>query len=752
MVACVGFNTHATQAISVIPKPANVLQKPGEFKLESGMTLGIPADSLKNIAEEFAANIKAATGIKLDVLTGSPASILLKEDRALSAEGYQLNVTKEGVVIKASSKEGFLYGLHTLRQILSGNLPEKGMIPYLEIEDSPRFGYRGLMVDVARYFVPKEELLKLIDAMSLLKLNKMHLHLTDDNGWRIEIKQYPKLTEIGAWSVDRGDTPFPARENPKPGEKATKGGFYTQEDLKEIVAYAAKNGIEVIPEIDMPAHANAALAAYPELACPVVDKFIGVLPGLGGDHADIIYCAGNDSVFVFLQNVIDEVIDIFPSKYIHLGGDEAWKTYWDICELCNTRIEEEQLADSEELQGWFMAKMSDYVHSKGREVIGWDELTNSRIPEDAIIMGWQGMGNAALKGAEQGHRFIMTPARLLYFIRYQGPQWFEPYTYFAGGNLQDVYEYEPVKEDWNAEYEDLLMGVQASMWNEFTGTPKAVEYQLFPRLTALAEVAWSPKNEKSWQDYLIRLDNFLPLLDSMDITYAHSMFNIQQKITPSNGNLIVELECIRPDVEILYTTDGSIPNVESKRYVNPITLQKDTDVLRAATFKDGVMKGEILELPFLWNKATGKEITGIGNERYVLTNGIKGSLKYTDSEWALFDSSENQEVLVDLGSVQPIEHITLGFINNYGMGVHRPENITISASTDNLNYDVIGQRSFSPEDIFAYGTERFDESFNFNDTEAQYIKIKLDVPPTCPPQHVRPGKAVQSFIDEIIID
>jgi hexosaminidase len=313
---------------------------------------------------------------------------------------------------------------------------------------------------------------------------------------------------VGAWRVER-DEPFPAREVAKPGEKATVGGFYTQEEIREMVAFAQERHIEIIPEIEMPAHTNSSLAAYPELACSVVEKPITVLPGLNTKQAAIIYCAGKDEVFDFLEDVIDEVAELFPAKYIHLGGDEANKTHWEKCPDCQARMKAEKLPNEEELQSYFMKRMSRYVQSKGKEVMGWDELTNSEIPEDAIIYGWRGEGDAALIAARKGHRFVMTPAKILYLIRYQGPQWFEPLTYFGNNTLKDVYDYEPVQADWEEGVDTLLMGIQGSLWTEFCQTPEDVEYLLFPRLAAVAERSWSPKSSSNWEAFLPALDNYL---------------------------------------------------------------------------------------------------------------------------------------------------------------------------------------------------------------------------------------------------
>ena len=431
-----------------------------------------------------------------------------------------------------------------------------------------------------------------------------------------------------------------------------------------MVAYAAERQIEVVPEIDMPAHSNSALAAYPHLACPVVKEYIGVLPGLGGRNSEIIYCAGNDSVYAFLQDVMDEILELFPSRYIHIGGDEARKTYWEKCPLCQARMKKEKIANEEDLQGYFMNRMSEYVRSKGREVIGWDELTNSSfLPDDAIILGWQGYGQAALKAAEKGHRFIMTPARIMYLIRYQGPQWFEPLTYFGNNTLKDVYDYEPVQKDWKPEYADLLMGVQACMWTEFCNKPEDVDYLVFPRLAALAEVAWTQPEKKDWTSFLEGMDSFNEHLAAKGIVYARSMYNIQHTVRPEDGALKVKLECVRPDVEIRYTMDGSEPTAASPLYEQPL-LVKEAQTVNAATFADGQQMGKTLTLPVHWNKATAKPLLGNKVNEAVLNNGVRGSLKQTDFEWCSWGSSDRISFTVDLLQKEKMNTMTIGCITN----------------------------------------------------------------------------------------
>ena len=569
-----------TQPFSLVPCPVSLVPGTGNFHFSAKTSFAVENEGQAEQVRQFTELLTRAGGftprIKVDSRKGD---VCLVTDATLKSEAYKLEITIKKITIRASDLQGFYYALQSIRQLLPSAIESEQVtenvdwtVPALTITDQPRFGYRGLLVDVARFFSPKENLLRIIDCMAMLKLNKLHLHLVDDNGWRIEIKKYPLLTEIGSCRVDRPGKTFPERRNPRQGEPTVEKGFYTQDEIREIVRYAQERHIEVIPEIEMPAHSNAALAAYPLLSCPVVDKFIGVLPGLGGNHADVIFCAGNDSVFTFLQDILDEVLELFPSKYIHLGGDEARKTHWEECPLCQTRMKAESLENTEELQGYFMARVARYVQNKGREVIGWDELTNARIPEGSIILGWQGYGQAALKAAELGHRFIMTPARILYLIRYQGPQWFEPITYFGNNTLKDVYDYEPVQKDWTPQAASLLMGVQACMWTEFCNSPADVDYLLFPRLSALAEVAWTKPARKNWASYLKAMDHFNEHLAAKGIVYARSMYNIQQIVTPKEGRLQVELDCIRPDVQVRYTMDGSVPTAQSPLYTKPLML------------------------------------------------------------------------------------------------------------------------------------------------------------------------------------
>lgn len=754
-------DTNLTRNIPLVPRPAEMTPGSGDYLFSDKTVFVVENEEQAKVANNFIALFTRAAGFtpKLNVGATEEGNIRFITDSSLKSEAYALEVSPKEIKIKASDVKGFFYALQTMRQMLPSSIEKetatdekvKWSIPAVTIQDEPRFEYRALLLDASRYFIPKENVLRIIDCMSMLKINTLHFHLTDDNGWRVEIKKYPRLTEVGAWRVDRMGAPFPARRNPKPGEPTPVGGFYTQEDIKEMVAYAAERQIEIVPEIDMPAHSNAALAAYPHLACPVVKEYIGVLPGLGGRNSEIIYCAGNESVYSFLQNVMDEILELFPSRYIHIGGDEASKTNWKKCPLCQAKMKKEKLADEEDLQGYFMERISNYVRSKGREVIGWDELTNSSfLPEGSIILGWQGNGQAALKAAEKGHRFIMTPARIMYLIRYQGPQWFEPLTYFGNNTLKDVYDYEPVKNDWKPEYASLLMGVQASLWTEFCNKPEDVDYLLFPRLAALAEVAWTQPEKKDWTLFLQAVDGYNEHLAEKGIDYARSMYNIQHKVTPEDGALKVELECIRPDMEIRYTTDGSEPTVASSLYGNLLTVT-GTQTIKCATFANGKQMGKTLVLPIEWNKATAKPVLNPNPNAKLLTNGLRGSSKYTDFEWCSWAKSDLISFTIDLQKKEELNMLTIGCITNYGMAVHKPKSIRMLISDDNKNFREVGKISFTPNEIFREGTFIEDFSINMKGETAQYVLIIAEGAGACPVDHVRPGQEARVYFDEIMI-
>jgi hexosaminidase len=728
------------------PNDCAIIPTPVEYTAASGTaTLSTRAVITADRAAQ-----KAAARLKddlrdMNLLTAPSASVSLKTNSSLKAGAYTLTVTDGAITITASNQDGFFNGVESLLQLAeTGN----GVIKNCTITDYPRFEYRGLMLDVVRYFMPKNDVLRMIDVAARLKLNKLHLHLCDDNGWRLEIKSQPKLTKVGAWRVHR-DEYFPMRENAKEGEPTPDGGFYTQKEMREIVQYAADRNITIIPEIEMPAHSIGALASYPEYTCPVVDHFFGVLPGIGGNEASTIFCAGNEKVYTFLQKILDEVMAIFPSEYIHIGGDEADKTNWRACPLCNELMQKQGITDYEALQGYFMDRMIKYVNSRGRKAIGWDEVTIGKPKEDITIFGWRGDGTAAVKYAkETGRRFVMTPAKTLYLIRYQGPQWFEPFTYFGNNTLQDVYEYEAVKDDWSENLKAQMWGIQGSMWTEFCNSAADVEHQVFPRLVALADAAWRQPGTADWQGFLTRLDRFTPYLERKNINYAKSMYNIDHKVI--NGH--VELKCIRPDVQIRYTINSMEPSNNSPIYVAPLPVDC-SKTIRVNTFKGDTIMGETLTLRLNVNKATGKTVTSPNHKSgmlYTLTNGLRGSERNSDFEWAGWHNG-TADFVVDLGEKTHISSISLGALAHSGLCIAAPKTVYVYVSDDNYTYNLIKTINVDEKDVFAKTATILNLTCDNLDINAQFVKFVAINPGAVPLGFPRETAATWMYFDEITI-
>ncbi len=507
--------------LSLIPIPEKVVVKAGEFVLTAD-TVIVADRGAGAIGEYLAKLVGPATGFKLKVAgagTKQRAKKTIKlridpEAKSLGPEGYKLKVGASGVEISSSATAGIFHGVQTLRQLLPARIESEARVegvkwaaPCVEITDKPRFRWRGLMLDTGRHFFPKEFVLKYIDEMALYKLNNLHLHLTEDQGWRIEIKKHPELTKIGAW---RGKSTskdlFLSPSGP------AHGGFYTQEDIREIVAYAASRYVTVMPEIEMPGHSQAALASVPGLAC--TNQKFKVLTHWGVNKE--VYCAGNEKVFEFLQDVITEVAGLFPGEYIHIGGDEVPKDRWKECPKCQARIKAERLKDENELQSYFVSRMEKFINSKGKKLIGWDEILEGGLPPRATVMSWRGI-SGGIEAARQGHDVVMSPTTALYFDYKQAAEG-EPN---VGSPLPlcRVYAFEPVPAELTPQEAAHILGAQGNLWTEHVETPEHAEYMTYPRAAALAELTWSPASAKNFGDFLARLN---PLLARMDIMGVNS--------------------------------------------------------------------------------------------------------------------------------------------------------------------------------------------------------------------------------------
>jgi hexosaminidase len=529
------------------------------------------------------------------------------------------------------------------------------------------------------------------------------------------------------------------------------GGYYTQEDIKEIVAYAMNRQIEVIPEIAMPRHSHAALAAYPLLACSTVDRYIGAIPGLGEGYEQLVFCAGNEDVYTFLEHVLDEVIALFPSRYIHLGGDAIHDTHWENCPVCRERMRKEGLKDEVDLLGYFMRRIDRYVRGKGRKVMGWEEVMDANLSKGAVVFDWHGFGHGAVKAGKQGHDFVMVPTGTMYLNSYQGPQWQEPVLAFTGGNtLKNIYQYEPVERYWTMSMRSHLLGLQAALWTEFCEKKEDVDYILYPRLAAVSEAAWSAPIAKRWERFLTMLDDYRKRWDMKGILSSMSEYNVKHEVVPNFGDLKMMLSCIRPDVEIRYTTDGSEPHVYSMLYRRPLII-KQSQTVKCATFKDGKRVGQILAIPVQVSGVTGRNVLRSTSVERRLVNGVRGSLKNTDDEWAFWKKNDSIAVTIDVGVRKRLGKVTLGYLNHFGLGIHKPQKVEVWLSDNDMHYWKATEQTFGTDEIFAEGRFTEEMEFIFKDV-ARYVRVIMKGAGKCPEHHVRPGLETQIYLDEVLIE
>jgi hexosaminidase len=603
------------QPISLVPWPVSLTQKPGSFLLneKSMIEVSSPGEEANRIGNFLSRAISIPAGYKIPVTnkmfagTSIRLSLLDKEDKILGSEGYKLSVTPHGINLLANKPAGLFYGVQTILQLLPKEIGSKTVqkniawtIPAVEITDYPRFGWRGLLFDVVRHFYTKQQVKDFIDEMVKYKFNLLHLHLTDDQGWRIEIKSLPGLTKIGAWRAERvGD--WGKFSTPTPDEPTTYGGFYTQDDMKEMIRYAKERFVDILPEIDVPGHSMAAIASYPELSCTpgeyhvnAGEKFMNWFTGGFSAMIDNTLCPANEKVYPFLDKVFTEVAEIFPFPYIHMGGDECAKNFWEKDDQVKALMKKEGLKNMDEVQSYFVKRVEKIIVSKGKKMLGWDEILEGGLPPEASVMSWRGM-KGGIEAAKQGHHVVMSPQDYAYLDLYQGDPVAEPALSYAGLRLNQVYRFDPVPPGIDPSF---ILGGQGNLWSERLTTMRHLEYMLWPRGFALSESVWSPPAQKNWNQFITRVEKQMERLDVSETKYSRSMYDpIFTAKKDAKGELQIILSTEVEGLDIYYSFDETPPDKFYPEYTTPLSVPKDAINLKVITYRNGKQAGKPITMP-----------------------------------------------------------------------------------------------------------------------------------------------------------
>ncbi|MDN5396204.1 MAG: family 20 glycosylhydrolase, partial [Chryseobacterium sp.] len=654
-------------------------------------------------------------------------------------EDYEINVAENFMSVIGKDDAGLFHGIQTMLQLIQNS--KDGKIPAVKIKDYPKFAWRGMHLDVCRHFFNVDEVKQYIDYLAMYKLNTFHWHLTDDQGWRIEIKKYPKLTEIGS---KRKESMVGAYVDNTFDGKPYGPYFYTQEQIRDVVKYAQQRHITVVPEIEMPGHALAALSAYPELACTKGPFESATKWGVFDD----VFCP-KEETFTFLENVLDEVMKLFPSQYIHIGGDECPKTRWKECAHCQKLIKKNNLKDEHGLQSYFIHRIEKYVNSKGRKIIGWDEILEGGLAPNAAVMSWTGI-NGGIEAAKSGHFAVMTPGAYCYFDHYQGDPQSEPNAFGGFTPLDKVYSYNPVPSELNPEQAKYILGVQANLWTEYITDFKQVQYMIFPRLMALSEVGWGTADPENYKEFESRVIGQFKILDGMKVNYAKSIYNISGKVVPANEGIAYELTVSQDPAGIRYTTDGTEPSLDSQVYQNPVRVKKSMTV-KSAYFEDGKLKSAVSSQEFTVSKTTGKKITleQPPSENYsfggafTLVDGIIGNTRQLGKTWLGFQGKD-VVATIDLGQKTGFSEVYFNTLENKGSWIHLAKFAQVFVSDDGRNFKMIKE----------IGTQEILDSkgkitLNVGNQTSKYIKLIIENAGIIPAGNPGADSKAWLFVDEI---
>ena len=751
--------------IAIVPYPNHLETGRGTYRVtDRPVTCDSRTDErTQRAVVGFAARLATVTGGTNPVTVADevPASgIRFVTDESLPAEGYELNVDGEGIEVRASQFPGFLYALQSLEQLLPAAVygtepaPDAAWeVPCVKIADAPRFAYRGMHLDVARHFFSVDEVKRYIDVMAIHKLNTLHWHLTDDQGWRIEIKRYPELTAVGSirkatvvrkeWGTYDG-TPY--------------GGFYTQDEIRDVVKYAADRGVTVIPEIDLPGHMLAALTAYPELGCTGGPYEVWGRWGV----ADDVLCPGREKTFEFLEGVLTEVMELFPSEYIHIGGDECPKVRWEKCPRCQAKIRQLGLKDDGEhtaehyLQSYVTDRIGKFLAQHGRRIIGWDEILEGRAPSDAVVMSWRG-SEGGIAAAKLGHDVIMTPNSHFYFDYYQSLDTdAEPFGIGGYIPMEQVYSYDPAFPELTPEQQKHILGVQANLWTEYVLSDEHLEYMLLPRLAALSEVQWCLPETKDWNRFIgsFRMDE---IYSQMGYEFAKHIFGVTASyaVDPEKGGVVMTLTT-QGGAPIRYTLDGSDPTASSPLYKAPVTIGESC-TFKAAALREG-MQTPVYARKFDFNKATGRRIAlnAAPTLKYtyggasLLVDGYRGGPVYSNGAWIGF-LNEPLDVTIDMQGAKPYSAVTVESLVEKGEWVFPPSSVGVYLSDDGSEFTEAALMSVPQETA---GSPDCVKPFKvlFPETSARYLRVVARTVDPIPAWHGAAGQKAHMFVDEIIVE
>ena len=758
LCSCASGGKTETEDCPILPRPQQVDRQQGEYVMRGEQTVAFPDSSAgAHTVFRYLSEALRPAGISLkQVAPEAKASIRWSFSDQLAEEAYTLTITPEAISICSNpSAKGLFYGVQSLLQLLPPSAwdtkqkpAESYQLPAMNLTDAPRFAYRGAMMDVGRNFLPKEAVLKMLDLMAFYKLNSFHFHLTDDQGWRIEIKKYPRLTEKGAYrkqtQVGHCDYYFPRRY-----DGIEKRGFYTQDEIREIVRYAADRFITVIPEIEMPGHSSAALACYPELSCGLGKTYVV------RDYYDVfdeVYCP-KEHTFRFLEDVLTEVIDLFPSHYIHIGGDECPKKAWKKCSHCQALMKQLNLPDESALQSWFIHRIEKFVNSRGRDIIGWDEILEGGLAPRATVMSWRGEAGG-IEAARQQHSVIMTPGEYCYFDFYQEDPEEAPLAIGGYLPLDKVYSYNPLPGELTAEEQKYIIGVQANIWGEYIQTPDYFEYMTFPRLIAMSEVQWTQPERKDFASFARRLDREFERLGYRGVNACRHFYNvlIEGGWKEEKKNFEVDLHTLCPDADIRYAIGDSVITPSSARYEHPIVLTEEATVY-AQAFRQGKPLGNVTRRTFAVNKATGCRYacTPAAEWEYTqedtgLTDGVRGYAKNLRC-WGRL-GQDTARVTLTLHQTDTLQEVRFASVWRPANELWPPRAVRVSVSTDGQQFTTVGEQALTYDFSPTEGT-RYPVTIHFSPVKAAYLQVEWLPTERCPKGYFNEGNPCKLAIDEL---